>query len=103
MRRLRYTAAAKQDLNDILEFVTLQSRSADIARSFVGKVRAQCSKLASLPGIIGRPRPELRPDLRSSPFGGYVIFFRYLDDRLEIVDILESHRDIGAVMGEEER
>ena len=42
--------------------------------------------------------PELRHDLRSAPFNGYVIFFRYLDDDvLEIVHIIEGHRDVAAI------
>jgi toxin ParE1/3/4 len=102
LRRLTYTAAASRDLNDILEFVTLQSASAEIGRSFVGRIRAQCFKLASLPGTLGRPRHELRPGLRSFPISGYSIFFRYVEDRLEIVNIVEAHRDIEAAIGEEE-
>ena len=54
--------------------------------------------MARLPGNLGRPRPELRHDLRSAPFNGYVIFFRYLDDDvLEIVHIIEGHRDVAAI------
>jgi hypothetical protein len=34
--------------------------------------------------------------MRSVAFKGYVIFMRYVDDaNLEIVHILEGHRDIG--------
>jgi len=44
---------------------------------------------------MGRPRPELHPDLRSHPHKSYVIFFRYVGGVLEI-DILEGHRDIDA-------
>lgn len=56
----------------------------------------QCAKLAALPGVLGRARPELRPDIRSFAFRGYVIFFRYRGDRLEVVSVLEGHRDIDA-------
>jgi toxin ParE1/3/4 len=45
---------------------------------------------------MGRPRPELRPDLRSFAFKGYVILLRYEGDWLEIVNIIEGHRDIDA-------
>lgn len=43
---------------------------------------------------MGRPRPELRPDMRSYAFRGYVIFFRYFGEVFEVVNILEEHRDI---------
>ena len=59
--------------------------------------------MAQLPSTLGRPRPELRPDLRSFPFKGYVIFFRYLDDdSLEIVHIIEGHRDIAAIFADDD-
>ena len=85
-------------------------RSKTLTRSeniFAGKVvmlksdetlRTPCAsnaaKLASLPGTLGRPRPDIRPDLRSFPYKGYIIFFRYLPDVFEVVNILEGHRDL---------
>ena len=53
------------------------------------------------PGTLGRARPELGPDLRSVSHKGYVIFFRYADERFEVVDMLEGHRDIEAFFGDE--
>jgi plasmid stabilization system protein ParE len=56
-----------------------------------------------LPGVPGRPRPELRPDLRSFPFRRYVIFFRYGEDELVVLNILSARRDIdGAIDGDDE-
>jgi toxin ParE1/3/4 len=43
---------------------------------------------------MGVSRLELAPDLRSTVFQNYVIFFRYVEDRLEIINILEGHLDI---------
>ena len=45
---------------------------------------------------MGRPRPELRSDLRSFPFRDYMIFFYYTDDALEVVNVLSARRDIDA-------
>lgn len=46
---------------------------------------------------------ELRPDLRSFPFKGYVIFFRYLDDEiLEVVHIIEGHRDVAVIFAKDD-
>jgi plasmid stabilization system protein ParE len=54
--------------------------------------------LAALPGTLGTPRPEIRPELRSFSFKGYVILFRYHGDAFEVVDIIEGHRDIEALL-----
>jgi plasmid stabilization system protein ParE len=43
---------------------------------------------------VGVTGVELAPDLRSTAFRNYVLFFRYAEDRLAIIDILEGHRDI---------
>lgn len=94
MRRLRYLDSARADLLNILTYLATESRDIELARHFVDDLRAQCRKLALLPGQVGRARPELRADIRSFPIRGYVIFFRYVEDVLEIVDILHGHRDI---------
>jgi plasmid stabilization system protein ParE len=89
--------SAKADLVDILEYITRESGSLIIGRRFVGALRLQCRELAALPGTLGRARPELRPDIRSFTFRGYVILFRYVDDVFEVVNIIEGHRDIEAL------
>ncbi|MBP7000569.1 type II toxin-antitoxin system RelE/ParE family toxin [Amaricoccus sp.] len=96
MRRLVYLAAAERDLISILDYVTRESGSAAIGLAFTKRLQARCARLAALPGTLGRARPELWPDLRSFPVGNYVIFFRYRDDVLEVVNVLEGHRDIDA-------
>jgi toxin ParE1/3/4 len=94
MRELVYTEAAKQDLLSILDYIATESGNVTVGLNFTTQLRQQCSKLADLPGTLGRARPELRPDIRSFAFKGYVIFFRYATDVLEVVNILEGHRDI---------
>lgn len=46
---------------------------------------------------MGRARKELGPDLRSQSHKSYVIFFRYLGDVLEVVNVIEGHRDLPAL------
>ena len=43
---------------------------------------------------MGRARRELRSDIRSFPYKGYVIFFRDVADRFEVVNIVEGRRDM---------
>jgi toxin ParE1/3/4 len=103
VRQLRFTPAAERDLAEIFDYIADASGSPETARRFAASVEAQCANLARLPSVLGRPRPELRSDLRSFPFKGYVIFFRYLDgDILEIVHIIEGHRDVIAIFAKED-
>ena len=94
MRQLVYLASARRDLADILDYITRTSGNLVIGQRFVGVLRQHCSKLATLSATLGRPRPELRPDIRSFAFRNYVIFFRYKADTFEVVNILEGHREI---------
>lgn len=66
-----------------------------VAADFIGKLVGQCQRLASLGGLLGTDRSELRPGLRSTPHRNYIIFFRYTDDAIEIINIPHASRDIG--------
>jgi toxin ParE1/3/4 len=89
--------SAKADLVNVLEYITRESGNLIVGRQCVGAVRQQCRKLAALPGTLGRARPELRSEIRSFAFKGYVIFFRHVDDTFEVVNIIEDHRGIEAL------
>lgn len=103
MARLHFSAAAKDDLDSIAEYIADQSGSRTIAERFAGELRAKCGDLALASIRMGRPPAELRPDLRSHAFKNYIIFFRYVGETLEIVNVLEGHRDIDAHFRGEER
>ncbi len=102
MRKAVFLASVKADLLDILVHIARESGSLAVAQGFIGQLRRRCHELAALPGTVGRARPELRPDIRSFPFKSYVIFFRYINDRFEVVNILQGHRDIDAFYQEDE-
>ena len=99
MRRLTFLETAKDDLASIASHIAEASDSAVAAESFVAKIVAECGRIARLPGTLGRSRPEIRADLRSFPFGRYVVFFRYQTDGFEVVNVLHSARDLDAYFG----
>lgn len=98
--KLRYSAVARSDLENIAEYIADRSGSRATAQKFTIELRSKCRDLARTTSLMGRPRPELRSDLRSFPFGSYVIFFRYIEDIFEVVSIVEAHRDINALFRE---
>ncbi|MCO5160356.1 MAG: type II toxin-antitoxin system RelE/ParE family toxin [Mesorhizobium sp.] len=75
-------------------YIATESGSADVARKAVDRIRERCRKMAALPGTLGRSRPELGDGIRSFVSGSYVVLFRYGGGTLEIVNIVEGHRDI---------
>ena len=100
MPQLVYLSSARQDLRDIFRYLAEESSDRLVARAFVNRLQQQCGKLAALPGTLGRARPELRPDIRSFPYRGYIIFFRYEGTRFEVVKVMEGHRDFPGVFAE---
>ena len=101
MPNLRYLAQAKDDLINIQRYIAEQSGSIKTARQYSEKLRAQCRTITAFPGLMGRERPELKAVLRSVALGNYVIFFLYNRDYLDIVSIIEGHRDIDAIFSKE--
>jgi toxin ParE1/3/4 len=97
VRRIRYLASARRDISEIYHYIESRSESSVTAERFVSRLRAQCLHIAELPTMLGRPRPELRPDLRTFSFQGYLIVLRYVGEVVEIVNIFEGHRDIEAI------
>ena len=95
MRRATFLTAVRQDFRDIAAYLAEASGSANVGRGFARRLRERCHGSAALQATVGRPRPELRADIRSCPYGEYVIFFRYSEDSFEVARILERHRDIG--------
>ena len=94
MYQLRYLEQAKTDLIRIKRYIARESGSNAVAVKYTEKLRQQCRKLAELPGTMGRARPELIERIRSTPCDNYVIFFRYNDSFVEIISIIEGHRDL---------
>lgn len=96
MPQLRFLQSAKADIGQIFRILTRESGNRGIARNFKNKLIQKCSDPASLPGHIGRPRPELGDGILSFAYNNYFIIFRYVGDDFEVVKIFEGHRDIDA-------
>ena len=101
MPRLVYRAAAQRDIAELAAYIEQESQSRSIADAFIDKITDYCEHLATLSTMVGRPRPELRPQYRSVTFGNYVVFLRYRDEagprsHLYILHILHGARDLDA-------
>jgi toxin ParE1/3/4 len=94
LRRLVYSDCARGDLNQLFEYIAHQTYSTAVALKFIDRLHQQCARLAELPGMLGRARPELGADIRSFAIQSHVIFFRYGPGTVEIINILDGHRDI---------
>jgi toxin ParE1/3/4 len=88
---LRFTEQAQRDLENISDYIARDNLTN--ALRFVDRLEARC-RLHSLHPLLGRSRNDLRPGLRSFPFGRYVIFYRPLHDGIEVIRVLHGARDL---------
>jgi toxin ParE1/3/4 len=88
---LRRHPQAEQDLVEIFWHICRDNPPA--AEKFVRAVNAKCELLARQP-YIGRARPDLRADLRSFPYGNYLILYRIVEDGVEIVRVVHAARNL---------
>lgn len=94
MPRILKRPRAEIDLAEIWEFIAGDNPAQ--ADSFLDRLDQSFHGLAGNPRM-GRPRGELSQDLRSFPFGRYVIFYLVVADGIEIVRVLHGARDLDAI------
>jgi toxin ParE1/3/4 len=81
---LVYTDAAEQDLTEIALWIAADNPRA--AFRFVNAIREHCALLKAV-SSMGRPRRDIRSDIRSFPHGSYIVYYRRRED-IDQVDIL---------------
>jgi len=97
MTRLRISAAALADLDDI--WFHIAKDSAINADRFLDRPLASVTETLSTAPLAGRTREELALGLRSFPFADYLIFYRTEAGEVEIARIIHGKRDLGRAFG----
>jgi toxin ParE1/3/4 len=90
---------AQADLLDIWNFIA--SDSFDKADQLLKKIDSQLKMLASNPGM-GTKRDSLAPNLRSFPLGNYLIFYRSINQGIEVIRVIHGARDIQSLFEEDD-
>jgi len=91
MNVFRLSPAARSDLDGIWFYIAQDDPEA--ADKFIRAIVSRFPKLAAMPEL-GRQREELSPRLRSFPVGRYVIFYRPMENGIEIARVLHGARDL---------
>ena len=88
---------AAQDLQDIHDY--LFTKNPDTANNFLDTIGKKFEILANFPNM-GRKRDELLTSLRSFPVDDYLIFYRRIEEGIEIVRVVSGYRDLDALFDE---
>jgi toxin ParE1/3/4 len=94
----RFTAPASRDIENIIDYVADNS-SFDAAERLLKKINKKCRNLANFPNM-GRKRDELLTSLRSFPVDDYLIFYRQIEEGIEILRVVSGYRDLDALFDE---
>ncbi len=91
MARVIRSVQAQQDLEVILDY--LDSQSTEAADRFATKFDEACDLHAEHPRI-GASSEEYAPNLRHFTVWNYAIFYRPIEDGIELIRIIHGARDI---------
>ena len=95
MPRVIFSPAAGNDLVDIAAYLARDKPEA--ARRWVKTIRDKCDMLATQPQM-GEARAGFGvPACRSFSVGDYVVFFRAIQDGIEVARIVHGSRDLGSL------
>jgi toxin ParE1/3/4 len=98
-RRYVINILATQDLREIANYFT--NHNIEAGEQFFRKFDYRCEQLISFPNI-GKSYAEIRSDLRGISLNGYIIFYRILDDGIEILRVVNARRDLPSIFEDEE-
>jgi toxin ParE1/3/4 len=95
----RFTVPASRDIEDIIDYVADQ-RGLDAADRLLGKINKKCGMLVQFPSL-GVRREELAPGLRSISVEEYLVFYRLIENGVEILRVISGYRDLDALFADE--
>jgi len=95
------TNLAKADLEQVADYIAVQSCSRLIATRFLDAVNDRAATYAAHPKL-GERCPGYGTDLRQFSLRQYVFFYRPIADGIEIVRILHGSRDLPSIMHQDD-
>jgi toxin ParE1/3/4 len=97
MARVRQTARAAADLDDIWFYIARDCVSA--ADRLIDRITEQCQRLADHPRL-GVARPDIAPEARMLTIGDYLILYRVINAGAEVVRIVHGARRLEGLFDE---
>jgi toxin ParE1/3/4 len=91
MSRYQINALAVQDLDEISD--QFAKTNIEAGEQFFQNFQRKCRMLVTFTKS-GKSYDVIRPGLRGLPIDGYIIFYRILEDGVEILRVLSGRRDL---------
>jgi toxin ParE1/3/4 len=91
MSRYLISPSASRDLNAIADYFL--TRNVDAGEKLFHEFTKKCQYISQFPNL-GKSYSYLRPSLRGLPLDGYIIFYRVVNDGVEIVRVVSGRQDL---------
>ena len=91
MSRYVINVLASQDLTEISDYFA--EMNIEVGERFFREFNSRCQQLVSFPSS-GKSYAAIRADLRGLSIEGYIIFYRILDDGIEILRVVNGRRNL---------
>jgi toxin ParE1/3/4 len=83
--------SASRDLNAIAEYYL--ERNVEAGEKIFARFNQKCKNLVQFPKI-GKSYTYIKPDLRGIPLNGYIIFYRVINDGVEILRVVSGRQNL---------
>lgn len=93
MAELIIAPSARRDLQEITLYIRSHA-GGNVAHRYVERLIEACETLSFVPLAAGVSAEDLGSGLRRHTFGNYLIVMRASKEKLEIVRVLHSKRDV---------
>jgi toxin ParE1/3/4 len=94
MRTVRFSKRARRHLLSVARYLFEESGDRRAGDRFVREIEERMLKVGAIPTILGTPRVDLGTNLHSVSHKAYLIFFRYESDRIDVLHVMHSQRDL---------
>jgi toxin ParE1/3/4 len=97
MSRYVINVLASRDLTEISDYFA--ETNMEVGERFFREFNSKCQQLVSFPSS-GKSYGAIRSDLRGLSIEGYIIFYRILDDGIEILRVVSGRRNIPSLFSD---
>lgn len=98
MPRADWTPTAKQELDEIHDFIGVERKSQAAAEKLVRDVHDKANLYATQPEM-GTARPDLGDGFRVFPHKPYMIVYRPIADGIEVLRVVDGRRNYQKLFG----
>jgi toxin ParE1/3/4 len=88
---------ASRDLIEIADYFA--ETNVEVGERFFREFNSKCQQLVSFPRS-GKSYGAIRSDLRGLSLEGYIIFYRILDDGIEILRVVSGRRNLPSLFSD---